>query len=91
MLRKQLIDDIQSRLDGVTKKQVDLFIDAFENSICDAMKKGEEVKISGFGTFKTRKMKSYKTVNPAKQKPMTVPERTIAYFKPGRNFKSSTL
>ncbi len=42
---------------GVIKKDCGLVVDAFLDSVKDALERGEGVEIRGFGTFKVRRRK----------------------------------
>ncbi|MDY6994805.1 MAG: HU family DNA-binding protein, partial [Pseudomonadota bacterium] len=49
--KKDLVDAFSKKA-NVTKKDAESFVDAFVDVVSEALSKGEEVKLVGFGTFK---------------------------------------
>src|SRR5688500_19433916 len=60
---------------GVTKRDCAVVVDAFLNSIKDAMAEHQNIEIRGFGTFKVRERKSRLASNPRTGDPVVVPKR----------------
>lgn len=89
MLKQDFINEIQARLDGKSKKECGEFLDAFQAVVYDALSRGEEIKITGFGTFKTRKIKAHEGVNPQSGEKIKIAETVIPAFKPGNAFKGA--
>ena len=48
-----LVDRIASSTDGITKKDIAAVVNAFMSTVVDAVREGDEVRLIGFGTFKT--------------------------------------
>lgn len=88
MLKQDFVNEIQAKLDGKTKKECGEFLDAFQETIYEVLSRGEEVKITGFGTFKTRKIAAHEGVNPQSGNKIKIAETVIPSFKPGNAFKS---
>jgi DNA-binding protein HU-beta len=75
---------------AVTKKQSEAMIDGLVKIIISELKAGNEVTITGFGTFLARKRHARGGVNP--QKPserIQIPEVTVAKFKTGKTLKDA--
>jgi DNA-binding protein HU-beta len=75
---------------AVTKKQSEAMIDGLVKLIITELKAGNEVTITGFGTFLARKRHARGGVNP--QKPserIQIPEVTVAKFKTGKTLKDA--
>ncbi len=87
MFKQDFINEIQAKLDGKTKKECAEFLDAFQEVVYEALSRGEEVKITGFGTFKTRKIAAHEGVNPQSGDKIKIAETVIPSFKPGNAFK----
>ncbi len=49
---------------GFTKKDAEVAVNAFVNSVEEALVKGEKVQLIGFGTFETRHRKARQGRNP---------------------------
>lgn len=89
MLKQDFISEIQGKLGSKTKKECGEFLDAFQEAIYEALSRGDEVKLTGFGTFKTRKIAAHEGINPQSKKKITVPEVTIPCFKAGKALKEA--
>ena len=89
MLKQDVINEIQAKIEGTTKKQCGEFLAAFESVIYEALGRGEEVKITGFGTYKTRKLAAREGTNPQTKEKMKIPESIIPAFKAGKTFKDA--
>ncbi|ACB09035.1 MAG TPA: HU family DNA-binding protein [Thermotoga sp.] len=86
MNKKELIDRVAKKA-GAKKKDVKLILDTILETITEALAKGEKVQIVGFGSFEVRKAAARKGVNPQTRKPITIPERKVPKFKPGKALK----
>jgi DNA-binding protein HU-beta len=89
MNKPQLIDRLASEAD-LTKKQAESVLDSLVSIIISELKAGNEVTLTGFGTFSAKKRHARAGVNP--QKPserIQIPEVTVAKFKTGKNLKDA--
>jgi DNA-binding protein HU-beta len=89
MNKAGLIEKIASDA-PVTKKQAEVMLDAMVSIIIDELKKGNEVRIAGFGAFAARSRHARGGVNP--QKPserIRIPEVKVAKFKTGKTLKDA--
>lgn len=64
-------------------------VDAVFNAITGALKKKEEVRLVGFGTFASTVRKASTGRNPRTGEEMAIPESTTVRFKPGKGLKDS--
>ena len=48
-----LVDKIASSTDGITKKDIAAVVNAFMSTDVETVRQGDEVRLIGFGTFKT--------------------------------------
>lgn len=74
----------------VSKKQAETMIESLVKIIIRELKAGNEVTITGFGTFLARTRHARGGVNP--QKPterIQIPEVTVAKFKTGKTLKDA--
>jgi len=74
---------------GVTKAQAGDAVDAVFEAITGTLKKGEEVRLVGFGTFSVSKRKASVGRNPATGAEINIPASNQAKFKPGKGLKDS--
>ena len=74
---------------GLTKADAGLAVDAVFDAITSSLKKGEEVRLVGFGTFAVSKRKASVGRNPATGAEIKIPASNQAKFKPGKGLKDS--
>ncbi|MBI5254610.1 HU family DNA-binding protein [Candidatus Falkowbacteria bacterium] len=73
---------------NVTKKQAEDALDCFVETTMNTIKAGDEVTLTGFGTFSARTRKGRVGVNPQKtSEPITIPDTLVVKFKAGQRLK----
>ena len=87
MNKAQLIEKIAKATDS-TKADAERTLDATIDTIRRAVKKGDDVKLVGFGTFTKQKRKARTGRNPQTGKPIKIPAAWYPKFRPGSEFKS---
>ena len=89
MNKAKLIEEVASKT-RLTKKQTEEILETILESITDSLKKGEEVVLTGFGTFSAKVRHARKGVNPQNPKErIDIPEVTIPKFKSGKALKDA--
>jgi len=73
----------------VSKKHAEEVVDFVFDSIADCLKKGEEVSISGFGTFVAKQRKARTARNPRTGEAVQVPAMKVPKFKAGKGLKDA--
>ena len=73
---------------GMTHKQSDIFLKAFAETVTEALQKGDEVQLVGFGTFGIRKIPARICHNPANGAIVEANETRSPFFKAGKTFKA---
>lgn len=71
---------------GETPKKTGEFFDAFWNGIEEQLKRGDEVCLTGIGTFRIKKRSARKGINPKTKKQITIPAKKVIVFKPSQSF-----
>lgn len=74
---------------GMTKKGASEALDSVLNAIVDALKKGDKVTVTGFGTFEVRQRKARPGRNPQTGASITIPARKVAAFRAGKALKDA--
>jgi DNA-binding protein HU-beta len=89
MNRKEIIEILlkDKQLSKLTKKDANLFIDLFLDTIKKTVKKGEDVTLVGFGTFLRHKKKARLGVNPSSGRRIRIKSRIVPKFRPGKPWK----
>lgn len=86
MNKAELIASIADK-SGLTKKDSEKALNAFMESVNEALAKGEKVQLVGFGTFEVRERKERKGRNPRTQEEMIIPASKAPVFKAGKALK----
>lgn len=86
MTRKECIDALSEKT-GIAKVTIETVLDEMNNMILDTLKKGEDVKISGFGTFVAHTRKARAGRNPKTGETVQVPETKVMKFKVSKEVK----
>jgi len=74
-----------------TKKQAELAVDALFDTIVKTLSKGEEVGITGFGTFRIAKRAARMGVNPKTGEKIQIKASTKPKFRAGKVLKEAVL
>ena len=74
---------------GISKASAGDAVDAIFGAITDALKKGEDFRLVGFGTFSTRRRAAHQGRNPRTGEAIQIPASTLPKFKPGRPLKDA--
>ena len=88
MNKQDLIDNIATKAQ-TTKKIADACLDAFMEAVTETIKKGGVVQLTGFGTFKRKQKAARAGRNPKTGKPISIPEKLVPAFSPGKEFKDA--
>jgi integration host factor subunit beta len=75
----------------LTKKDADLLVAIFFNSIVAALGSGEGVEMRGFGSFRLRSRKPRAGRNPRNGESVQVPSKRVAYFKLGKELRAKMI
>lgn len=86
MTKNQIIDLVASKA-HLTKKAAREAVDTFLGEITKALKKGEKVVLSGFGTFKIVKVKDKPVIIPGTGEKKMVKSHRAPRFSPGKPLK----
>ena len=86
MNKNDLINALSAKIGG-TKKVASDFLNAFCEVISESLTKEEEVKILGFGNFKTAQVSAKIITNPQTKMKMEVKAYKRVRFIPGKKLK----
>jgi DNA-binding protein HU-beta len=73
----------------ISKASAEKAVNAFTNTVMKALKKGDKLALTGFGTFSVAKRKARSGRNPKTGKEIKIPARRVAKFKAGNLLKSA--
>jgi DNA-binding protein HU-beta len=92
MNKSELVQELANKTD-MTKADAQRSVDALFNPkdgvLTRALKKGDRVQITGFGTFETRKRKARTGRNPRTGKEIKIGPTVSPSFRPGKALKDA--
>lgn len=89
MNKAALIDTLSERL-GTGKSEAEKMVNLFTEIITDTIKSGDEVTITGFGTFSSRVRKGRTGVHPRNiTQAIQIPPVRVPKFKAGKSLKEA--
>ena len=89
MKKNGLVDEVMSAANIETKKQAQAVVDAVFEIITKTLGKGEEVAISGFGTFKVVRRAARMGVNPKTGEKIQIAASIKPKFRAGKLLKEA--
>lgn len=88
MNKKQLISEMAEKA-GITLTDAGKALDAFVDTVSDALKAGDNVQLTGFCTIQASKRAAREGVNPATGGKIKIAAKTIVKFKAGKTLTDS--
>jgi len=89
MNKASLIEKIAEKT-GIEKREVIQVLDSFEAVVIERLKAGDEVTLTGFGTFVAKFRSARGGVNPQKpEERIQVPAVTVPKFRAGKTLKDA--
>ena len=73
----------------ISKASAEKAVNAFTNTVMKALKKGDKLTLTGFGTFSVARRRARIGRNPQSGKEIKIPATRVAKFKPGSVLKSA--
>ena len=86
MNKAELIAAIAAKT-GDTKKAAEASVNAFVETVTNALVEGDKVQLVGFGSFEVRKRAARKGRNPQTKEEIKIPASKATVFKAGKALK----
>ena len=86
--KTEFIEEIAKRTDS-SRGEAQRYVDACEEVIAKALRRGEEVQITGFGKFYVREQKAREGINPQTKEKMRIPPSKVPAFSAGKGLKET--
>jgi nucleoid DNA-binding protein len=87
MIKADLISNIAQEM-NVSKQEAETGVNLFFQTIKEAIQRGEEIELRGFGSFRFRERGARAGRNPRTGEPVEVPPKKVLYFKPSKLLKN---
>ncbi len=88
MNKSDLVNSIAAAA-GIKKTEADKALDAVFDSITEALVKGDEVRLIGFGTFAVSHRPASEGRNPRTGDKLKIPAKKLPKFRPGKGLKEA--
>jgi integration host factor subunit beta len=85
-LSRHLMDKLE-----LGKKDADLLVSTFLESIIASLRDGDGVELRGFGSFRLRDRRARQGRNPRSGQTIQVPPKRVVYFKLGKELRSKLI
>jgi DNA-binding protein HU-beta len=89
MKKDDLVNAIMTGADLATKKQAQEIVELFFETITKTLKKGEDIGITGFGTFKVVRRAARKGINPKTGESIQIAAANKPKFTAGKLLKDA--
>jgi len=89
MTKAELVSAVAEKA-GIRKKDAEAALNAFVESVTEALKNGDKVEIRGFGTFFMKERSPRVGRNPQTGKKIKIPAKLSPAFKLGKELKEAT-
>ncbi len=73
---------------GLNKREAKEFVDAYFETVREALENGENVKLSGFGNFQLREKNQRPGRNPKTGEEIPISARRVVTFRPGQKLRA---
>jgi integration host factor subunit alpha len=87
-LTKADIADRLFEVVGLNKREAKEFVDAYFEAIREALERGDNVKLSGFGNFQLRVKNQRPGRNPKTGEEIPISARRVVTFRPGQKLRA---
>lgn len=87
LTRADLADAVHRNI-GLSRAECSAMVESVLDHMCDALSKGENVKITGFGTFSVREKDERIGRNPKTGVEVPIPARRVISFRPSLGVKA---
>jgi DNA-binding protein HU-beta len=88
MTKAELITNIAKEA-KITKAAAEKALNSFTGNVTKALKKGDKLTLTGFGTFMVAKRKARSGRNPRTGKEIKIAATKVAKFKPGNKLRAT--
>src|SRR5215216_1494195 len=87
--KTSLIDDVTASTQGYSRRQVAEIVDAALKAITDKVRAGQNVTLTGFGTFRRTERAARRGTNIRTRQPIDIPAQSSVRFTPGSELKAA--
>ena len=86
MVRSELLQKLCNMHPNIFRRDMEKILEIIFSEITEALRKGENIEIRGFGVFKTTTRKARIGRNPKNSESVQIPEKKTVKWKMSKNF-----
>ena len=87
VIKSELIERIEEGIPHLHQRDVEHIVDAILEEVVAALSRGDRVELRGFGAFSVKSRPGHTGRNPRTGEPVTVSEKRMPVFKPGKGIR----
>ncbi len=84
MTRSDLVARLADRFAQLTQRDTEFAVKTILEAMADALSRGHRIEIRGFGSFSITRRPPRMGRNPRSGAQVTIPEKLVPHFKPGK-------
>ena len=88
MLKSELIAKLTNENPDLRQEDLERVVNVILDEIGAALARGDRVELRGFGAFSVRQRDARRGRNPRTGEPVTVPAKTVPFFKAGKELRA---
>ncbi|WP_255407077.1 integration host factor subunit beta [Ideonella sp. A 288] len=89
MTRSDLVTRLADRFGQLTQRDTEFAVKTILDAMSDALARGHRIEIRGFGSFSISRRPPRMGRNPRSGEKVTIPEKLVPHFKPGKALRES--
>lgn len=89
MTRSELVERLAARMGHLSLRDAEQAVRSIFDGMTQALAKGHRIEIRGFGSFSVNHRKPRLGRNPRSGESVSVPEKRVAHFKPGKILRAA--
>ncbi len=86
MTKAELVERVAD-VTELTKRDAEQLVEVALECVIEALKRGEEVELRGFGSFRVRRREARRGRNPKSGETVEIPAKRVPYFKAGKQLR----
>ncbi|MFQ6068919.1 MAG: HU family DNA-binding protein [Candidatus Aminicenantales bacterium] len=86
MIKADLVNKISKEM-KISRQEAETGVNLFFQAMKEALLRGEEIELRGFGSFRFRRRSARSGRNPRTGEKVEVPPKKVLYFKPSKLLK----
>ena len=87
MNRSDLVQEMAARFDQISQGDAEMAVTTILEAMSNAIARGHRIEIRGFGAFSINRQAPRIGRNPRNGDSVSVPERRVVHFKPGKELR----